>query len=83
LSFASFGISHPNILDPAKNKFRASGREETTTARENLRHLRALLQVAKKVGAGLGRSEILQRPMPDEKTKGHRVSLRKCIKTCC
>jgi hypothetical protein len=66
LPFPYFSIKHPNILDSSKSKFRASKREETTAPRENLRQLRAPLQMAKKVGAGLGRSEILQRSLPDE-----------------
>jgi hypothetical protein len=60
LPFPEFCIKHPNILDSAKSDFRASRCEETAFARENLRHLRAAIQVAEKVGAGLGRSEILQ-----------------------
>jgi hypothetical protein len=70
LPFPYFNIKHPNILDSSKSKFRASRCEETTAPRENLRHLRAPIQVAKEVGAGLGRSEILQRPLPDEKIQG-------------
>jgi hypothetical protein len=54
LPFPTFCIKHPNILDSAKSDFRSSRREKTTTARENLRHLRAAFQVAEKMGAGLG-----------------------------
>jgi hypothetical protein len=54
LPFPYFSIKHPNILDPAKSKLRASRREETAPARENLCYLRAPIQVAKKVGKCLG-----------------------------
>jgi hypothetical protein len=47
-------LKSSNILDPSESKFRLSSSEESAFARKNLRQLRASLQVAKKVGAGVG-----------------------------
>jgi hypothetical protein len=54
-----FSIKHPNILDPAKSKLRASRREETAPAGENLRRLWPPLCLAEEMGARLGASSLL------------------------
>ena len=51
-------------LPPSHPRRTYEGSEETASAGEALRHLRASLHVAEEVGTGVGRSEVLQRPLP-------------------
>jgi len=61
---------NPNRPHPTTQRQSHEGSEEAALARETLRHLRTPLHLAQEVGTGLGRREVLQRPLPDEEAQG-------------